>query len=164
MNPLDVVKEAIKDFTKNPMRNDSTGLGHFGASRGGGTRKHKGKDYEVEVGEDINSPVVGKVTKIGYPYGNDLSYRYVQVTDIDGNNHRMFYVAPDEDIKLGASVSKGTKLGVSQDLSRRHGEDMKNHIHYEILDSTGKAIDRDEFSRRRVAGTAVERQGKGEQT
>jgi murein DD-endopeptidase MepM/ murein hydrolase activator NlpD len=152
-----IIADTVQALTTREMRNDSAGLGHFGASRnakGGGKRKHPGTDYEMEAGELVDSPVVGKVTKIGYTYTDDLSYRYIQITDIDGNNHRLFYVDPKEDIKVGSIVDKGTIIGASQDLSKKHGSEMKNHVHYEILDPNKVAIDQDTYKQRRVAGTS----------
>jgi murein DD-endopeptidase MepM/ murein hydrolase activator NlpD len=154
----DVIEQLVKEFSSNPQRNDAKGQGHFGARRGEGT--HKGEDFEVEVGERIDSPAVGSVTKIGYTYTNDLSYRYVQVTDIDGNDHRMFYVAPTEGLKVGDTVNKGDILGTSQDLSKRHGKTMKQHVHYEILDPKKVPIDRATYNKRRVASTEAERTGR----
>jgi hypothetical protein len=89
-----IIADTMKAFTNRAIRNDSAGQGTFGASRGGGKRSHKGTDYEMKAGELVDSPVVGEVTKIGFPYGDDLSYRYVQITDMDGINHRLFYVEP----------------------------------------------------------------------
>ena len=157
------IKKVLADFTSNTIRNDPAGSGTFGASRAGGTRVHKGKDYEVAEGDAINSPVLGKVTKIGYPYGDDLSYRYIQVTDMDGNDHRMFYVSPDKQLKVGDTVKQGDKVGTAQDVAKKHGGEMKTHVHYEILDPAKKPIDEDEYRKRRVASTSAGRQGKGEQ-
>jgi murein DD-endopeptidase MepM/ murein hydrolase activator NlpD len=146
-------------LTDRPVRNDRAGAGTFGASRAGGTRSHKGKDYVAELGEPINSPVVGKVTKIGYPYASDLSYRYVQVTDLDGNDHRMFYVSPDPSIEVGSTVGKGDVIGKAQDVAAKHGGGMINHVHYEILDPSKNPIDEDTYNKRKVANTAEGRKG-----
>jgi len=62
-----------------PIRGgDRHGAGHWHASRG--SRLHRGVDLACYPDTGIASPVDGIVTKIGYPYGDDLTYRYVQVT------------------------------------------------------------------------------------
>jgi murein DD-endopeptidase MepM/ murein hydrolase activator NlpD len=155
----EIIAETIKSFQKQPMRNDPAGLGHFGASRnkaGGGKRLHPGTDYENNVGDMVGSPVVGTVTKLGYTYPSDLSYRYVRVTDIDGNDHRMYYVQPKEGLKEGTLVNKGDVIGTAQDVvahakKENPNSQMKQHIHYEILDPDGVAIDQDTYKQRRIA-------------
>ena len=116
---------------------DGWGSGEFGASRG--TRRHKGIDYACCVGTLIESPVYGEVTKIGYQYANDLSYRYVQITDTKGNRHRLFYVEPL--VKLGTKVLPGDVIGEAQDIAGKYNDMdrgyMRNHIHYEILTEDG---------------------------
>ena len=68
---------------------DRWGQGHYGASRG--SRTHNGIDYVLHCGTTVLSPVEGTVTKIGYPYSDDLSYKYIQITSEDGFQHRIFY-------------------------------------------------------------------------
>ncbi|MDX1341254.1 MAG: M23 family metallopeptidase [Reinekea sp.] len=110
---------------------DDWGNGEFGASRG--DRQHNGIDYACYPGTPIYSKVYGSVTKLGYPYGDDLSYRYVQITDNEGLKHRFFYVQPD--VKVGDRVTPQTVIGTAQDIAGRYAQPdkvMKNHIHYEI--------------------------------
>lgn len=85
---------------------DGFGAGHFGAPRG--SRTHKGVDLLAQSGEAINSPVTGTVTKVGYPYGDDLSYRYVQITAGD-YDFRVFYVEPS--VRVGQEVTTETAIG-----------------------------------------------------
>ena len=69
-----------------PIReNDKFGSGYFGASRDGGKRQHKGVDYAVYPGSLVYAHVGGTVTKLGFPYGDDLGFRYVQITDTKTN-------------------------------------------------------------------------------
>jgi murein DD-endopeptidase MepM/ murein hydrolase activator NlpD len=88
-----------------------------------------GVDYHCPVGGGIRSPVAGEVTKIGYPYGDDLSYRYVEVTCDDGKQHRFFYLSPK--VKVGDTVLPGDVLGIVQNLRRRYAG-ITPHCHYEI--------------------------------
>ena len=120
-----------------PLRQpDAFGEGHYGASRG--DRIHNGIDLACYPGTTLESPVSGTVTKLGYPYGDDLSFRYVQVTDEDGFDHRFFYVKPKIDIGFPV-FANSTELGESQDLTERYPE-ITNHIHYEIK-KDGEYID-----------------------
>jgi len=105
---------------------DGFGSGHFGAFRG--SRTHKGVDLLADSGEVIESPVTGTVTKLGYPYGNDLSYRYVQITAGD-YDFRVFYVDPS--VRVGQEVAADTAIGLAQDLGRRY-PGIPNHVHFEI--------------------------------
>lgn len=120
-------------------RRDKWGSGHFGASRSGGKRKHKGIDFAAEPGTAIYSPVHGRVTKLGYPYGDDLSFRYVEVT-AGGLRHRLFYIYPR--VAKGDIVDPGDLLGIVQDSDKRY-PGITNHVHYEILDADNEAIDPD---------------------
>jgi len=111
-----------------PVRHaDEYGSGLFGASRG--KRDHNGIDYCVYPGSIILSPVTGRVTKLGYPYSSDLSYRYVQITCERGYNHRFFYVQPQ--VMPHTAVLKGEPIGISQELGNRYPR-ITEHIHYEI--------------------------------
>ena len=112
-----------------PIRKqDAHGSGEWGASRG--TRKHNGIDLAAYPGTVIISPVQGTVTKLGYPYADDLTYKYVQVTTSAGEDHRFFYLNPMVDI--GDPVWDGeTELGYVQDLGKRYSG-ITSHAHYEI--------------------------------
>lgn len=105
---------------------DGFGAGHFGAPRG--SRTHKGVDLLASSGEAIESPVTGTVTKLGYSYGDDLSYRYVQIT-AGGYDFRVFYVDPS--VRVGQEVIADTVIGLAQDLGRRY-PGIPNHVHFEI--------------------------------
>ncbi len=105
---------------------DNWGQGHFGAPRG--DRTHSGIDYICPAGSAVLAPVDGLVTKIGYPYASDLSYRYVQLTTPDGYNHRIFYVLPL--VEEGDKIKENQVIGMAQDLEKRY-PDITPHVHYE---------------------------------
>lgn len=109
-------------------RQDAWGAGEHHASRG--DRLHNGIDFCCYPGSEVCSTVTGTVTKIGYPYSDDLSFRYVQVTDNSGLKHRYFYVSPSVD--NGDVVTIGDTLGLSQKLGDRYQE-ITEHFHYEII-------------------------------
>ena len=120
-----------------PLREpDDFGAGYFGAPRG--DRTHNGIDLAAEPGTVVCSFVKGEITKIGYPYADDLSYRYVEVTTADGDRVRYFYVVPNDlcgTYEIGTEVDVGDPLGVVQDIAGRYDTDTKkmtNHFHFEI--------------------------------
>lgn len=119
------------DITENmePRGYDPTGHGHYGARRG--NRKHKGYDLATSPGEYIYSPIHGVITKYGYPYASDLSYRYIEIT---GNEYRVriMYAALENGYKKGDRVFRGDKIGVAQDIASKHNPNMVNHVHVEV--------------------------------
>jgi len=106
---------------------DIHGSGYFHAPRG--TRLHNGIDYAVITGSTILSPVSGVVTKLGYPYADDLSFRYVQITDLEGYKWRIFYIEPS--VSIGDKITLVSKIGVVQDLDERY-QGITPHVHLEI--------------------------------
>lgn len=106
---------------------DKWGSGEFGASRG--DRTHSGIDYACEPGMLICAPVSGVITKLGYPYADDLSFRYVQITNDHGQDYRVFYVEPR--VEEGWEIRHGDVIGECQDLRDRY-PGMVNHVHLEI--------------------------------
>lgn len=126
------------------------GSGDFGAPRG--NRKHNGRDYKVNPGDDVYSHVSGVVTKIGFPYAQTgktkkdalkAALRYVEVTDsITRLKHRFFYI--DSAVKIGDPISKGTLIGSCQNLLDIWPS-MTNHVHYEVKDDGGNYIDPGQF-------------------
>lgn len=117
---------------------DKFGQGSYGAPRG--DRTHVGIDYAAWPGSTLLSPVEGKVTKIGYPYGDDLSFRYVQVEDAEGLEHRFFYVNPM--VHTGQEVVLGDKLGTVQPMDHRY-KGITPHVHYEVK-FNGEYVDPEE--------------------
>lgn len=115
---------------------DPAGDGSWQASRG--DRVHNGIDYLCSPEQIICSPVAGRLTKIGYPYANDYFFRYVQITDDAGYQHRIFYC--DAVLPPGAQVEEGQAVGIAQDILSKRGSSgtlyrdmgMKNHVHYEV--------------------------------
>lgn len=114
---------------------DTYGSGHYQAPRG--NRKHNGQDYACAVGSKVLSPVNGLVSKLGYAYADDLSFRYVQITDEEGVDTRVFYIEPV--VSVGYRVSQTSTLGISQKLSDRYPKDEKHktpiteHFHVECF-------------------------------
>ncbi len=115
-------------FNKHNLRpTDEFGSGEYGASRG--DRTHNGTDFVAAANEPVYSPVAGTVTKLGYPYADDLSYRYIEVTESSGYKVRLFYVSPS--VQVGASVALRTRLGSVQSLQKRY-DGIIDHVHLEV--------------------------------
>jgi hypothetical protein len=140
-------------FIRKPLSKrgiDDWGNGAFGAPRGGG-RAHKGIDFAASVNDEVLSPVKGSVTKLGYPYaakpGDEVVFRYVEITDYKGNRHRVFYIEPC--VGLEQHVDITTVIGLVQDIAGKYHRDdrnpMTNHCHYEIFDPEGNVINPEEF-------------------
>jgi hypothetical protein len=117
---------------------DSWGSGKYHASRGtykrgpkkGQPKLHRGVDYLCYPNTQIHSITAGTCIKLGYPYGDDLSYRYVRILDRHGAYHDYFYIQPH--VPVGAIIKVGSMIGFTQDLQRRY-KDIPNHVHYQVI-------------------------------
>ena len=136
---------AVNPVPNPKMRNDLIGSGAFGASRGGGTRKHLGVDLEAPAGSPVRSPVDGVVEKIGDPYrkGHPLhgQFNSIRIRTKTGLRVKMFYVNPQDRngnplVKPGDIVSAGQPIGTMQDRAK-HDKGMINHLHLEIRGGKG---------------------------
>lgn len=121
---------------------DKWGSGDFLASRDGGQRKHKGVDFASPPGSMLQSPIDGDVTKIGFLYSDDPSYKYVQVTDHQGREHRFAYVLPN--CNVGFNVREGDPLGMVQQISKRY-PGIKDHVHWSVLKAGGTRGNADDY-------------------
>lgn len=130
-----------------PRGVDAYGSGEFGAPRNGSHPTHRGEDYAALPGSQLLSPIRGRVTKHGYPYRDDLTFQYIEVTDGDLNRHRFFYTYPL--VELGELVHEGDILATVQNISGRYQSSnktpMANHIHYEIIDDHGTYLNPGDF-------------------
>jgi hypothetical protein len=128
-----------------PIRKtDAYGSGHFGASRG--VRTHKGIDFACYPGSEIYAPATGIISKLGYPYGDDLSFRYVEIFTDDELRVRVFYIKPI--VISGENAIKGiTLIGISQELGVRypsnehHAHAITEHVHVEVKSGETGFID-----------------------
>lgn len=116
------------------IRNDSSGQGHFHASRG--ARLHYGNDFLTKKGDNVYTPEDGKITKYGFPYAGDSKYRYIEILSDSGFTYRLMYATLETSLKVGQRVSKGQKIGVSQSIKEKYGGTMLDHIHFEIKKGT----------------------------
>ncbi len=114
------------------------GCGNYGASRDGGARSHAGADYIATPGQDVVAAAEGTVTKVGYPYSDDLSYRYIAIETTDGHVVRQLYVDPANGIAPGSTVSAGQSLGTYRQLGTRY-PGITEHVHVDIWVNNGTA-------------------------
>jgi len=132
-------KKAFAKVTKNntPRNCDPLGCGHFGASRSGGTRTHRGIDIVAVPGERIFSPITGNVSRYPIPYANDNRYSGIEIKNA---TYRvvMFYLKPI--VSIGSVVIAGQPIGEAQNISAKHGASMRNHVHVEVY-KNGVLID-----------------------
>lgn len=109
------------------LRNDTQGQGFYRAKRG--RRSHKGSDYLCTPGQNIVSPLDGKLTRMAYPYKD----RKWEGCAIVGNfmTVKMFYFKPFQDL-IGKKVIKGEHIGFAQNISLKYSKLMLPHIHLQI--------------------------------
>ena len=123
-----------------PREHDAYGAGQFGARRDGGSRRHEGVDYRAQAGQDVDAPISGYVTKIGYAYAGDQSLKFVEITNPALNYAaRVFYLKPTVDV--GDAVAIGRPIGKAHSLQRKYPGGMTDHVHLEIIDRRGARLD-----------------------
>ncbi len=98
-----------------------------------------GVDYVCKPGWLAVTPVGGVVTRLGWCYRDTQEYRYVEVTDVGGLRHRLFYVKPLAGLSIGQRVDIHDPVGVVQDIAARYPE-ITPHIHYEIKRQDGTYV------------------------
>lgn len=140
----DIDGDGAEDFvnpTGGNMRGfDAYGYGHFGASRDGGTRDHKGVDYRAEAGQAVKAPISGYVTKIGTAYSSAPEYKYVEIRNPALRYEaRVFYVDPA--VSVGDSVHLGDVIGTVRSLKLKYGDAMTDHVHLELTGPSGVKFD-----------------------
>lgn len=111
------------------------GCGSFGASRG--TRTHNGLDIKTTVGQQILSPISGKVTRFPFPYGGDLSYTGIEIINSQ-YKVKIFYMKPS--VAVNSEVTKGQVIGTAQNISAKYSSTMTNHIHLEVYNAKTGAL------------------------
>lgn len=135
-----------------PRGHDAFGDGFFHARRDGGSRPHEGVDYAARPGQEVEAPISGYVTRIGYAYPGDERFRYVEIENPALSLHaRVFYVDPE--IQVGQSVSLGSPIGTAHSLQSRYAG-ITDHIHLE-LERGGRKIDAQTVILARRSDTAV---------
>ena len=116
------------------MRNDSLGLGHYGASRG--SRKHRGVDLIVTKGQEIFAPFNGTITRKLQVYSNDPKYKGLEIQSEDDKTIKVkiFYCIVNPNL-IGKKVQRGQVIATAQAINEKYSPKMKNHIHVELWKS-----------------------------
>lgn len=119
-----------------PIRTtDDHGSGAYHAPRSYG--KHNGVDVAILPRSAVLSSTIGTVTKLGYMYNDDLSYRYVRIVTPLGYTISYCYVLPSVDV--GDEVSVDQVIGTVQDIGARY-KGITPHIHLSVKNPSGEYI------------------------
>jgi murein DD-endopeptidase MepM/ murein hydrolase activator NlpD len=106
----------------------------FGASRGGGTRRHQGNDIMADHGTPIRAVNNGTITRIGSGgLGGNAIYLW------DGSTEYYYAHLARISVGSGQKVSAGALLGSNGDTGNAKGG--APHLHFEIHPGGGGAID-----------------------
>ncbi len=112
---------------------DSYGAGHHGASRG--SRVHDGTDYNSTPGQQVKTPISGKVTKISKPYSSGIDAMVlsgVEIVASDGTTCWVWYMQPTVNI-VGTVVKAGNSIiGTAKTLKNRYKNGITDHVHVRI--------------------------------
>ncbi|MFZ0267007.1 peptidoglycan DD-metalloendopeptidase family protein [Caulobacter sp.] len=121
-----------------PRGHDEFGDGQFGARRDGGAREHEGVDYVATAGQDVQAPISGYVTKIGYAYAGSSDLKFVEISNPAlGYVARAFYVKPG--VEVGQTVRLGEVIGSVESL-QKHYPGITNHVHLEVMEPGGERV------------------------
>lgn len=119
---------------------DGYGYGHYGASRDGGVRDHKGVDFIAEAGQPVRAPISGYVTKIGLAYSGDTNLQFVEIRNPALRYEaRVFYVNPT--VAEGEAVHLGDAIGTMHTLQDKYPAGMTDHVHLELSGPDGQKFD-----------------------
>lgn len=120
---------------------DDYGSGSFGASRDGGVRRHLGQDYIAQPGDIAQSPIDGKVRKIGWAYGDTAALGTIEILGTgrhEGYTVRLLYVSSE--LRVTDKVVAGQPIGVVGDVAAYYAEKpgadgrvMTPHVHIELV-------------------------------
>lgn len=111
------------------VRSDRWGAGHYGASRGGGTRTHNGCDYRAPVGAALKSPCAGRITRSG---NSGAAGELIEVTCDNGDRFVMMHLRRGSRIRHGTRVGIGTRVGLVGTTGNAEGlSGMQPHLHLE---------------------------------
>lgn len=121
-----------------PRGHDDFGHGQFGARRDGGSRSHEGVDYTAVVGQNVQAPISGYVTKIGYAYAGAPDLKFVEITNPAlGYVARAFYISPG--VEVGQTVRLGQAIGRVESL-QNHYPGITDHVHLEVMEPGGDRV------------------------
>ena len=110
------------------VRSDGAGDGYFGAKRG--ERTHLGTDFLSDRGQGVVAPVDSQYRRlVKRVYANDANYQGMEF-ETQEFMITLFYVSAS--INHMEFVKAGQLIGMAQDINRKHGDPMLNHIHLQV--------------------------------
>ena len=122
--------------------------GHYGEVRAKGP--HGGSDFNYAGGQSgvnlehpgIHSPISGEVTFVGGQYGT------IKIRDADGNSHEILHTQ-SQSVKVGQHIEVGDEIGHMGGRGPKGSEQYAQHVHYQMKDANGHAVNPEEFWRHR---------------
>jgi putative chitinase len=127
--------------------------GHYGEVRAKGP--HGGSDFNYVGGQaginlthpPVYSPVTGEVVFVGGRYGT------VTIRDADGNEHKILHM-DTQTVKLHQQVSAGEQIGTMGGRGPGDRNHYAQHVHYQMKDRHGRAVNPELFWQGRDASLA----------
>lgn len=118
--------------------------GNYGEMRAKGP--HGGSDFNYEGGQSglnlrhpaVHSPVAGEVVFVGGRYGT------VTIRDRDGNEHKLLHMQT-QTVRQGQHVEAGTPIGTMGGMGPDGANTYAQHVHYQMKDRHGVAINPEAF-------------------
>lgn len=125
--------------------------GHYGEVRQKGP--HGGSDFNYAGGQSgvnlehpaIHSPISGEVTFVGGQYGT------IKIRDADGNSHEILHTQA-QSVKVGQHIEVGDEIGHMGGRGPKGSAQYAQHVHYQMKDKDGHAVNPEEFWRNRSPG------------
>jgi putative chitinase len=125
--------------------------GHYGEVRAKGP--HGGSDFNYAGGQSgvnlehpgIHSPISGEVTFVGGQYGT------IKIRDADGNSHEILHTQ-SQSVKVGQHIEVGDEIGHMGGRGPKGSQQYAQHVHYQMKDAHGHAVNPEEFWRNRSPG------------
>ncbi|HEY4093539.1 MAG TPA: XVIPCD domain-containing protein [Luteibacter sp.] len=125
--------------------------GHYGEVRAKGP--HGGSDFNYAGGQSgvnlehpgIHSPISGEVTFVGGQYGT------IKIRDADGNSHEILHTQ-SQSVKVGQHIEVGDEIGQMGGRGPKGSQQYAQHVHYQMKDANGHAVNPEEFWRNRSPG------------
>lgn len=121
------------------IRVDKNGNGHYGSQRKDHT--HAGTDYLAVVGEAVFAPIDGTLT-VGYAYKKTKSLGAIA---IKGKDYRTLMLYVKSSVASGEKVTAGQFIGTMQDVAGYYKNSVKNHLHLELKDASGKQLNPEQY-------------------
>lgn len=127
----------------------------------GRSRHHDGADLAVPLGSTVRAAASGVVRSVGRRSGYGLVVEIEHGPAPGPTRFRTLYAhlsEADQRLRQGTRVGRGQPVGASGGVPGRDGTSTGPHLHFEVRDASGRALDPAPF-----LGTAVPRQRTDEQ-